>query len=100
MILKQKHEGESLLWGKFYNVVTFFLWGKTILEEKLALQQGTERGISCEVNDILVMTFGFTDNKTDLDILCRKEVWNHVNCHDVLAVPDKWEFPWVWPCYF
>ncbi|XP_056009175.1 uncharacterized protein LOC125667437 [Ostrea edulis] len=34
------------------------------------------------------------DNKTDLDILWRKEVWNHVNCHDVLAVPDKWEFPW------
>ncbi|GFR86789.1 glucosidase, partial [Elysia marginata] len=20
--------------------------------------------------------------------------WNHLNCHDILLMPDKWEFPW------
>jgi hypothetical protein len=39
--------------------------------------------------------FVFSDKRTDLDVLDGKRVWKHMNCHDVLAVPDKWEFPWV-----
>ena len=21
--------------------------------------------------------------------------WKHLRCHDVISMPDKWEFPWV-----
>ncbi|KAH9503879.1 hypothetical protein Btru_064065 [Bulinus truncatus] len=24
----------------------------------------------------------------------KKLGWNHLSCHDILLVPDKWEFPW------
>ena len=24
----------------------------------------------------------------------RNSAWKHVNCHDVIAMPDKWEYPW------
>jgi hypothetical protein len=24
----------------------------------------------------------------------RNSGWRHVNCHDVIAMPDKWEYPW------
>ncbi|XP_059144592.1 uncharacterized protein LOC131931782 [Physella acuta] len=24
----------------------------------------------------------------------KKTGWNHLTCHDILLVPDKWEFPW------
>jgi len=25
----------------------------------------------------------------------RNSGWNHLECCDVISVPDKWEFPWV-----
>ena len=21
--------------------------------------------------------------------------WDHLECHDIISMPDKWEFPWV-----
>ena len=29
---------------------------------------------------------------TDLE---RNSGWDHLECCDVMSVPDKWEFPWV-----
>ena len=31
------------------------------------------------------------------DVHGRNRNWKqHFKAHDILAVPDKWEFPWVW----
>lgn len=37
----------------------------------------------------------FTENKYFMDPLLRNSGWTNVNCCDIIAVPDKWEFPWV-----
>ncbi|XP_078338875.1 uncharacterized protein LOC111137731 isoform X2 [Crassostrea virginica] len=34
------------------------------------------------------------ENKYFMDPLLRNSGWTNVNCCDVIAVPDKWEFPW------
>ena len=25
----------------------------------------------------------------------RNKYWKHVKCHDIISMPDKWEYPWV-----
>ncbi|MXS86143.1 glucosidase [Nitrosomonas sp. HPC101] len=32
----------------------------------------------------------------------RNREWNHMQCHDILSMPDKWEYPWfaVWDSAF
>ncbi|XP_062572717.1 uncharacterized protein LOC134234672, partial [Saccostrea cucullata] len=34
------------------------------------------------------------NKKINWDVLCRNKDWTHLSSYDVLAVPDKWEFPW------